>query len=308
MPEGHTVHRIANLFSSLLTGSLIRASSPQGRFEYGASIISGTTLNEVEARGKQLFLHFDADRILRVHLGIYGKWDVFTFDGQYARGGSPKTVSLPTLGSSTRGRTEEKSQSTAVPLFPPEPKGAVRLRLESPHVVADLRGPTACELQTPEQVLEVKSRLGPDPMVDKGVRAEREFLARLGSTRRPIGAVLMDQSVVSGIGNVFRAEILFRQKISPYQAADSLSREAASALWKDWTKLLAYGVKTGVMLTRLDLNQAQTKKALRSPRDRHYVYRRQGLPCRVCGSLISLEMMLARKLYFCSHCQAEVMT
>ena len=184
----------------------------------------------------------------------------------------------------------------------------MRLRLESPHVVADLRGPTACELQTPEQVLEVKSRLGPDPMVDKGVRAEREFLARLSSTRRPIGAVLMDQSVVSGIGNVFRAEILFRQKISPYQAADSLNKVAVRALWKDWSKLLAYGVKTGVMLTRLDLNQAQTKKALRSPRDRHYVYRRQGLPCRVCGSLISLEMMLARKLYFCSHCQAQVMT
>lgn len=298
MPEGHTIHRIANLFTSLFKGQSIHASSPQGRFESGASMISGSTLHEVEARGKQLFLYFDADRIVRVHLGIYGRWDIFSCDGQYARGGSPKNISV------AKSTMEPPRPSINLP-FPPEPRGAVRLRLETGEIVADLRGPTACELQTPEQVLEVKLRLGPDPMIDKGSRAQRDFSARLRATRRPIGAVLMDQSVVSGIGNVFRAEILFRQRIDPYQPAGSLGEDLTRALWADWARLLSFGVKTGVMFTRLDLDPAQTKRALRSQRDRHYVYKRQGLPCRVCGGLVSLEMMLARKLYFCPRCQTQ---
>ncbi|MCF8548759.1 MAG: Fpg/Nei family DNA glycosylase, partial [Pontimonas sp.] len=87
MPEGHTVHRIAALFREVFVGQQIHASSPQGRFHEGARMISGSVLERAEARGKQLFLHFERDRIVRVHLGIYGAWDVVTLRGDSVRAG-----------------------------------------------------------------------------------------------------------------------------------------------------------------------------------------------------------------------------
>jgi endonuclease VIII len=178
------------------------------------------------------------------------------------------------------------------------------LRLLAEDVVADLRGPTACEVLTPEAAMAVRERLGPDPLITRGVAGERIFTSRLLATKRPIGLVLMDQSVVSGIGNVYRAEILFRHRLDPYRPAAKHEPETAVALWRDWSALLADGVKTGVMVTRSDLDAAGRKKALRSSTNRHYVYKRQGQPCVVCGHNVVMDVMAARKLYLCPHCQA----
>lgn len=303
MPEGHTVHRIARLFDEIFGGLVLQASSPQGRFTEGATRISGTRLLRAEAIGKQLFLHFEHDRIVRVHLGIYGAWDVITLQGAALRAGSAAPHSLGAPRASRRKIGETEASFDADEPFPPAPRGAVRLRLETQEVVADLRGPTACEVQNPVEAEAVMTRLGPDPLRDKGVRAQREFVRRVLSTSRPIGVVLMDQSVVSGIGNVYRAEILFRHTLDPYQPASTLAEETLAALWKDWSGLLAEGVKTGVMMTRNDLDSAGRKKALRSARERYFVYQRAGLPCRVCGTEIQVDVMAARKLYFCYGCQ-----
>ena len=75
MPEGHSVHRIARQFDRNIVGRAVRASSPQGRFAEGASVIDGRTATAVRAVGKQMFLEFDDDLWLRVHLGMYGAWD-----------------------------------------------------------------------------------------------------------------------------------------------------------------------------------------------------------------------------------------
>src|SRR6478736_2192724 len=75
MPEGHSVHRIARQFDRNIVGRAVGASSPQGRFAEGASIIDGRTATAVRAVGKQMFLEFDDDFWLRVHLGMYGAWD-----------------------------------------------------------------------------------------------------------------------------------------------------------------------------------------------------------------------------------------
>lgn len=303
MPEGHTVHRIAGLFREVFLGHSLVASSPQGRFSDGARLISGSVLERVEARGKQLFLHFESDRIVRVHLGIYGAWDVTTLQGQSVRAGSAQTLSLgaPRV---TRRRVGDREESfDADEPFPPAPRGAVRLRLETPEVVADLRGPTACEVHTPEQAAAVLARLGPDPLLDRGVRGQREFVRRALATSRPIGVVLMDQAVVSGIGNVYRAELLFRHNIDPYQPTSLLPPEILEEVWKDWSVLLADGVKTGVMLTRNDLDAAGRKRALRVAKERYFVYKREGLPCRVCDTHVQMALMATRKLYFCPQCQ-----
>jgi len=115
----------------------------------------------------------------------------------------------------------------------------------------------------------------------------------------------MDQSVVSGIGNVYRAEILFRHGLDPHRPASAVDVESAAALWKDWAALLKQGVKTGVMMTRNDLSEAQYRRALTRSTDRYFVYKREGLPCRVCETPVVLEMMSARKLYFCPSCQTS---
>lgn len=305
MPEGHTVHRVARLFDGLFSGQRVHASSPQGRFSQGATLISGREVVRVDAHGKQLFISFSDDLVVRVHLGIYGAWDVATLDGGSARAGGPATDSLGAPRVKRARLAElESERSDDVP-FPPAPTGAVRLRLETPSAVADLRGPTACEVLTPEQAKEHRDRLGPDPLLHKGKKGADEFVRRVRATRRPIGIVLMDQSVVSGIGNVYRAELLFRSLLDPYRPATALTEESALALWEDWSMLLADGVHTGVMLTRNDLDAAGRKKALSTASLRHFVYKRQGKPCLQCGNPVAMDSMQARKLYFCPTCQSR---
>jgi len=303
MPEGHTVHRIARLFTELFEGYTVVAESPQGRFATGAKAVSGRELVSAIAIGKQLFLYFDNDLVIRVHLGIYGAWDVATrvVSEDNQESGSLESWGAPRVRRQRLG--EKETAQSLEDVFPPPPIGQVRLRMHSDFAVADLRGPTACEVITPHEADQVRRRLGPDPLVDTGRHGEQRFVERVSQTRRPIGLVLMDQSVVSGIGNVYRAEILFRHQLDPYRPASSLETELATALWQDWRELLRDGVKTGVMITRADLDAAGRKKALRSSAHRYYVYKRQGQPCLVCGNSVAMDLMATRKLYFCPSCQ-----
>lgn len=305
MPEGHTVHRVARLFDTLFCGQRVQASSPQGRFSHGAAQISGREVVAVDAHGKQLFLSFEGELVVRVHLGIYGAWDVATLHGGSARAGAPVADSLGAPRVSRSRLAEWESQRSEDVPFPPAPVGAVRLRLETDTAVADLRGPTACEVVTPEQAAHHRETLGPDPLLHTGIKGTEEFVRKVRSTRRPLGLVLMDQSVVSGIGNVYRAELLFRAQLDPYAPASALSEETAAALWRDWSLLLAHGVKTGVMVTRNDLDAPAKKKALTNPSLRHFVYKRQGKPCLRCSSPVVMDIMQARKLYFCPTCQSQ---
>lgn len=272
-------------------GRHVSTSSPQGRFEYGATLLDGHTVDDAYAVGKQLFVDFSGGLVLRVHLGIYGAWSVTTRTDQRALG-APRQVSR-----------EEGLSTGDSPTFPPEPVGQVRLRVMTHRVVADLRGPTACEVISPEQAGALIDQLGPDPLVDSPGRGMRRFVDRMRSTRTPIALALMNQKLVSGIGNVYRAELLFRHRLDPFAPANTLPDDTLEELWKDWTVLLKSGVKTGVMVTRSDLTAAQSKRALRESRLRHYVYKRQGKDCLVCGEPVQLTEMAARKLYWCPRCQ-----
>jgi formamidopyrimidine-DNA glycosylase len=192
--------------------------------------------------------------------------------------------------------------------FPPEPVGAVRVRLLTATAVADLRGPTACEVLQPEQVQAVIAKLGPDPLVDglddaAATAAEDRFVATVARKPTPIGLLLMDQTVISGIGNVYRAEILFRARLNPHAPGKLVPTEVVRALWKNWAYLLAIGVRTGQMMTIDGLTGDDFAAALSSRDARHFVYHREGKPCRVCGTPISMELAASRKLYWCPTCQ-----
>ncbi len=182
MPEGHTVHRIARDHGQLLAGHRVAVSSPQGRFATGAELLTGRRVERLEAYGKHLFHVFEGELLLHVHLGLYGKWTV-------GRGA------------------------------PPEPRGALRLRLtaeaDDGPVWLDLRGPTACEVLTPAERDSVLARLGPDPL-RKDADPDRAY-ARVARSRRLVGELLMDQAVLCGVGNVYRAEALYRAGLSPFR-------------------------------------------------------------------------------------------
>jgi endonuclease-8 len=319
MPEGHSVHRIARQFALHFVGKRVAVSSPQGRFAAGATQLDGHVMTEASAIGKQMFLEFDNGLWLRVHLGLYGAWDFagdFTADattasanGRMGQTNQRGTIvdsrgedSLASMGAPRVTRLRMSEQETAVPgsdVFPPEPIGAVRVRLLTEDTVADLRGPTACEVLTPDQVHAAIQKLGPDPLVGSPKVGEERFVAAVRKSSTPVGLLLMDQSVVSGIGNVYRAELLFRARIDPHKPGKDLTDEQARALWKDWTKLLKIGVKTGQMLTMDGLSKKKYEAALANREDRHWVYHRTGEPCRVCGSLVLMELVAGRKLYFC---------
>ncbi|TQO21001.1 endonuclease-8 [Rhodoglobus vestalii] len=325
MPEGHSVHRIARQFALHFVGKRAAVSSPQGRFAAGAERIDGLRMLSAKAVGKQMFLEFEHDRWLRVHLGLYGAWDFsgdFTADattasasGRMGQTNQHGTVvgehedSLASIGAPRRTRlrmSEQEKASEEVADFPPEPIGAVRVRLLTGDTCADLRGPTACEVLTPDEVQVALNKLGPDPLVDDVGEAEERFVATVSKKQTAIGLLLMDQSVVSGIGNVYRAEILFRARLDPHTPGKLIPEELLRELWRDWAQLLKIGVSTGQMMTREGLTADEYAAALANRADRHWVYHREGLPCRVCGTNIVMELASARKLYWCPSCQAPL--
>jgi endonuclease VIII len=268
VPEGHTLFRLAREQTELFAGRPVHVTSPQGRFAAGAALLDGRVLEKVFSYGKHLFAVF-GDDVLHVHLGLYG-----TF----------------TTGTGT----------------PPAPKGALRMRWEGDGpagtgVWTDLRGPTACEVLTTAEVDGILARLGPDPLRPRadGRRAYR----RIAASRTPVGALLMDQSVLAGVGNVYRAEVLFRHGVSPFRPGRGVDDALWSRMWADLVTLLRAGVRMGRIVTTRPEHRARRGGAVRRE-DAHYVYRRTGLPCRVCGTEIRTEVLVTRNLYWCPTCQA----
>lgn len=264
MPEGHTIHRLARDHTPLLVGRAPRVTSPQGRFAAGAAVLDGRTVTRVEPYGKHLWYHAGGEALLHVHLGLYGTW---------------VTGRLPA----------------------PEPKGALRVRFTTDEHWLDLRGPTACELHTPEERLAVLARLGPDPLrsdADPALAWER-----LSRTHRTIGELLMDQSVLAGVGNVYRAEVLFRASLSPFRSGRLLSEGTWARVWQDTRLLMRAGVRAGRIVTTRAEDRSR-RRGVVLQEDAHYVYRRAGQPCRCCGTEVRTQVMAGRNLFWCPTCQA----
>ncbi|HWJ85679.1 MAG TPA: DNA-formamidopyrimidine glycosylase family protein, partial [Cellulomonas sp.] len=283
MPEGHTVHRIARQVAADFVGHALAVSSPQGRFVAGAARLDGQTMVEAHAVGKQLFCTFETGDVLRVHLGLYGAWDFYgritpVVAGQAALGsmGAPRLRRAVRMGEDERESPADEGGLLAH--FPPDPVGQVRVRLATAESVADLRGPSACEVLAPDEAQAVVDRLGPDPASTDDLEAAGEVVvARVTGRGVAVGQLLMDQTVVAGIGNIYRAELLFRARLDPHTPGRAVPRDVVRALWRDWAGLLADGIRDGVMITREDLDDAGRARALTEPTERHWVYKRDGL-------------------------------
>ncbi len=269
MPEGHTLHRVATRLRDRFGGRPVVSASPQGRFAAGAARVDARRLERAEAWGKHLLIGFeDVGETVHIHLGLFGGWS-FT-------------------------PAEEV----------PDVVGEVRWRLHTPGWTADLRGPTACELLTPDEVASLLARLGPDPLRDDA-EPDRAW-HRISSSRAPLATLLMDQAVVAGIGNVYRAEVLFRHRLPPELPGRDLDRPTWDAVWDDLVLLMRDGVRSG----RIDtVRPEHLPEAMgRDPRvDDHggevYVYRRAGLPCLLCGTPVLTRVVAGRNLFWCPECQ-----
>jgi len=267
MPEGNVIHHQARRLGRAFSKQVVSVDSPQGRFSDGAALVTGRMIRRVEAHGKHLFIGFDSGSWIHIHLGLFGKW----------RFGSGEV---------------------------PEPVGQLRMRIWTDEKYAELRGPTVCEVLDEGEKRAAVKRIGPDP-IRKDADPERAW-AKVHRSASPIGSLLMAQQVFAGVGNIYRAEVLFRHGISPYRPGSQVSREEFDAMWADLVLLMKAGTRRG----RIDTVRPEHLPEVmgRRPReDRHggevYVYRRAGLECFLCGSEVRIADLQGRNLYWCPACQ-----
>jgi formamidopyrimidine-DNA glycosylase len=249
VPEGHTLHRLARDQRRDFKGHKVTLSSPQGRFSDSARLLDQHVVERVDAYGKHLFTRFESGDVLHVHLGLIGK---------FRRQSSP----------------------------PAAPVGIVRVRLEGPTATWDLSGPTVCRVVDPPEMERVVSTLGPDPL-RRGADPER-FIDAVQRSAKPIGALLLDQSVIAGIGNVFRAEVLFVHGIHPSMPGTDLDRATLRAMWDT----LAGWLRDGVRRNRIVTN------TLAEPL---HVYHHE--LCGTCGTALVAIEVGGRRIDFCPMCQ-----
>ncbi|MEN0064061.1 MAG: DNA-formamidopyrimidine glycosylase family protein [Myxococcota bacterium] len=264
MPEGHTIHRLARDHQRWFAGQSVTVASPQGRFEAGAQALSGRTLRGVDAYGKHLFYDFVRGPILHIHLGLFGRF---------------------------RMRKRPAPQ-----------RGAPRMVLGNDEREVRLSGPTACEVLTRADANAIMARLGPDPLRPRA--SGKRFVDTVCRRKRQAGALLLDQSVVAGIGNVYRSELLFRIGVHPATPGHAIPRASWEALWRDTKALLAIGVTLNRIVT-----VAPEERGHRGPRqlvrgERVYVYRRR--TCLRCEGPVETLTIGQRKAYACPACQPRV--
>jgi endonuclease-8 len=262
MPEGHTIHRIAKDHSPLLTGRPVAVSSPQGRFAAEAALVDGAELQRIEAYGKHLFYWWDSGLVGHVHLGLFGKFRV-----------------------------------TTGPEAPPV-EGQVRMRMSTDLGTIDLAGPTACSVGSADERDAVIARLGPDPLRRDARPAEA--VARMRTSGQAIGALLLDQKVLPGVGNVFRAEALFVNGIHPERAGRACSDDELDALWATIAAMLRQGVKDNRIIT-IDRRRHPVPKGRARRGDTTYVYHRD--VCLRCATPVRTVELAGRACYFCPVCQ-----
>ncbi len=259
MPEGHTIHRAAQDQGKMLSGKVLDVSSPQGRFMEGAALIDGKKCVSVEAYGKHLIYRFANGLALHIHLGLFG---VF------------KTAKAPAA----------------------EPVGAVRIRMISSTHVVDINGPNTCEILKAVELEALIARIGPDVLRSD---ADPELAyAKITKSRASIGQLLMDQSVMAGIGNIYRSEILWRQKLHPEMPGKQVPRDAFDRIWADSVHLLKIGVKHNAIITREHDVQSGKKSKYG---ERFNIFNKSHCPD--CAAEIRVFEIATRRAFCCETCQ-----
>lgn len=258
MPEGHISHRNAILLTRALVGQVIERvdEGPRVAAQRLATRLTGRTVTRVEAVGKHHLLHFDDGSTLHSHLGMVGRWWVQPRDRPLRRSGLWLALETATT------------------------------------VAAQYRGPTL-RLYPAGTPIPAVNRVGPD-LLDADGQPDPSTRIRVATVApdRTIGDVLLDQRVVSGIGNIFRSEALWDVGVSPWTPVGDLSQDTLDAI----TASAARQLSAAMNLAGLPRHH---------PSLRHAVYNRAGRPCPRCGTSIRARGHgdENRTVYWCPTCQ-----
>eukprot|EP01023_Acetabularia_acetabulum_P068810 TRINITY_DN9824_c0_g1_i3.p1 TRINITY_DN9824_c0_g1~~TRINITY_DN9824_c0_g1_i3.p1 ORF type:complete len:606 (-),score=115.20 TRINITY_DN9824_c0_g1_i3:652-2469(-) len=258
MVEGHQCHRLAFAHRKILVGNSFQASSPNNRFTEGAAAIDGFCLDKIEVHGKNLF-YFFGDTVVHIHFGMSGSFN---------------TVKLQ---------------------HEPEARDTTRLvlRNEDIDIVALLSAMTVQYGSIHDLYDKKIKQLGPDPLREDA--DPQRFWDKIKKSKKPIGQLLMDQNCIAGLGNIYRAEVLFKTGIHPEQPGTTVTQQMYHKLWKESVWCLQRGFKVGSILT------VDPHEKLGKPWTRRYIYNQK--KCGRCGSDISRWDMATRKVYACLTCQ-----
>lgn len=259
MPEGHTIHRAARQHNKILGGDRLAVTSPQGRFADGAAHLDGQSCSHVEAIGKHLIYHFENGPMLHIHLGLFGRI---------------RQHKLPLRAA----------------------RGAVRVRLVCATHAVDINGPTTCELFDDHDLVSLKQRIGPD-VLRKDAEPCRAF-RKIQKSRRSVGCLIMDQSVMAGIGNIYRTEILWRQRVHPLTPGRDLDDVTLERIWQDACNLLEIGVKRNAIITVGSAKPSQNRY-----RENVNIFGKKACPA--CAGAVSQQIIGGRRVYFCEACQQQ---
>lgn len=274
MPEGDTIFRAARTLHRALAGHSVTAFDTA--YAHLAVVhentpITGRVVERVEARGKHLLMRFSGELTLRTHMRMSGSWHVYRPGEAWQR-----------------------------------PRTAARIVLETAEFVA-----VAFNVQVAEFVAErdagrdlAITSLGPDLLADRFDAAEA--VTRLRENRHAtIAEALLDQQAVAGIGNVFKSELLFLARLWPFLPPSAVSDATWQAVLEDARRLLRANVTDHAAAGFATYRGMRRTTGRLDPRERLWVYERQGRPCRRCGTRIEMRRQgdLNRSTYYCPTCQ-----
>ena len=309
MPEGNEIHRWAERHAEAFAGKTLRVDGPQGRFT-DSDVIDGRKLKQVRAVGKHLGYDFGTDRIVHIHMGLRG--DFTEGSGALPEVRGALRLRMWNAAAVKQAGAEGAGESRRSVLYR-EDDGSSAMDAGKLAWV-ELRGPTDCSIYSEEKWKRLLERLGPDPLNGDG---PEKAIERIRKSKKPIAALLMDQSVIAGLGNIYRAELLYRARLNPFVRGMDTSDEVLRGIWKDAGPLMQAGmVDRRIVTTRPEdrpsnveaegaKGRAKVKGSAKVLKEEaHYVYRRNGQPCFVCGTKVMRQEMEGRNLFWCPVCQA----
>lgn len=294
MPEGNEVHRWAQRHHAAFAGRKLNVlPGPNHRFSE-AHLLDGKKLKTVHAVGKHLGYEFADGLILHVHLGRFGDWT----EGCGALP-EPKGALRAVLQRTGSGRRAKSAKGQPHNLSCQADDGSQPFPAEEVEWV-ELRGPTDCSVYDRAQWDTLLLRLGPDPLGEdaQGHDDPQRYVDAVLASRKPIAELLMDQAVLSGVGNIYRAEILFLHRVNPFTPGEAMDPKVLRAMWRDLVPLL----RAGMVDRRIVCTKRKHRPSRKEPAERgeeHYVYRRHGKACFVCGERILHRDIAGRTLYWC---------
>ena len=264
MPEGDTIFRAAATLDRWLRGREVTAARTQVH-QLPAHKLVGQTVDGVEARAKHLLIRFSSGMVLHTHMKMTGSWHVY-FAGQKWQ----RPVSQARFVLETGDRVAVCFNAPVVELL------ANRGEARHPGLVN--LGPDV--LEPPVDLDEVRRRAARTP------------------PSTTIGELLLDQSVVSGIGNIWRCESLFVRRLDPFTRRADVPDEELDAVVSAASEMMQRAARPG----------AQVGRDFGGGIDKPWVYGRSRRPCRRCGTGIAVRSLgapLPRTVYWCPRCQVR---